>query len=87
MVNGIPPSMVPYRSYQDYQGYPANAVGATQMTKDIASYCYDTQKPNISKTYSYLTSDTNPSYTWPVIGVVVSALSLLTVAAMKKGKP
>lgn len=87
MVKGIPPSMMPYRVYQDYQGYPANAVGATQMTKDIASYCYDTQKPNISKTFSYLTDDSKPSYTWPIIGTVVSAISLIALTAMKKGRP
>lgn len=76
MVNGLP-SNVPYA------GYPGNAIGATPVTKDIASYCYDTQRPNIAKTYDYLTTQEKPSYTWPIIGAVVSALSLLTVAAMK----
>ncbi len=66
-----------------YVGYPANAVGATPVTKDIASYCYDTQKPHISETYGYLTSNQKQNYTWPIIGTVVSALSLLTVTAMK----
>ncbi len=82
MVNGLNSSRVPY------QGYPNNATGATQVTKDIASYCYDTQKTNISKTYGYLTSDDKPSYTWPVIGAIVSFASLITVAALKRrGKP
>lgn len=76
MVNGLP-SNIPYA------GYPANAVGATPVTKDIASYCYDTQRPNISKTYGYLTSQDKTSCTWPVIGAVVSALSLLAVTAMR----
>ncbi len=80
MVNGIS-SNIPY------VGYPANATGATPVTKDIASYCYDTQRPNISETYGYLTSDNKQNYTWPVIGAVVSALSLITVAAMKFRKP
>ncbi len=79
MVNGI-------SSFVPYQGYPANATGATPVTKDIASYCYDTQRPNISKTYTYLTTEDKPNYTWPVIGAVVSALSLLTVAGLKLKK-
>lgn len=70
-------------SFVPYQNYPYNATGATPVTKDIASYCYDTQRPDIAKTYGYLTSDQKPSYTWPVIGAVVSAISLLTVAALK----
>ena len=77
MVNGIPSSNIPYA------GFPYNATGATPVTKDIASYCYDTQRPYISQTYGYLTSDNKQNYTWPVVGAVVSALSLLTVAAMK----
>ena len=77
MVNGINSSYVPY------SGYPANATGATQVTKDIASYCYDTQKNNISKTYGYLTSDEKPNYTWPIVGVAVSALSLLAMKFIK----
>lgn len=79
MVNGIS-SNIPYA------GYPANAAGATRVTKDIASYCYDTQRPYIAETYGYLTSKDKTSYTWPVIGAVVSAVSLLTVAAMKLRK-
>ena len=42
-------------SFVPYQNYPYNATGATPVTKDIASYCYDTQRPDISKTYGYLT--------------------------------
>ena len=45
MVNGISPNI-------PYSGYPANATGATPVTRDIASYCYDTQKNNISKDYT-----------------------------------
>lgn len=78
MVQGVTSSLVPY------QGFPANAVGATKVTKDIASYCYDTQKNNISKTYGYLTTEDNPSYKWPVIGAVVSALSLIAVKCIKR---
>ncbi len=77
MVQGVYSSQIPY------QGYPANAVGATKVTKDIASYCYDTQKNNISKTYGYLTSDEKPNYTWPIVGVAVSALSLLAMKFIK----
>ncbi len=73
MVNGISSSQVPY------QGYPANAVGATRVTKDIASYCYDTQRTNIGKTYAYLTTEEKHNYTWPVVGLVTSFLSLLAV--------
>lgn len=78
MVQGMNSSYIPY------QGYPSNAVGATKVTKDIASYCYDTQKNNISQTYSYLTTNDNPSYKWPVIGTVVSLLSLIAVRCMSK---
>ena len=79
MVNGINSSYVPY------SGYPANATGATQVTKDIASYCYDTQRPKIAETYGYLTSNEKPDYTWPVIGTVVSALSLIAVRFIRRG--
>ena len=81
MVNGLSPSNIPY------QGFPANAVGATHVTKDIASYCYDTQRTNIAKTYHHLTSEDKQSYTWPIIGAVVSFLSLLAVTSIKRGKP
>lgn len=77
MVNGIP-SNIPYN------GYPANATGATPVTKDIGSYCYDTQRPYIAKNYSYLTTEDKPSYTWPIVGTVVSFLSLLALRAIKK---
>lgn len=80
MANGIS-SRIPY------QGYPHNAVGATPMTKDIASYCYDTQRNSIEDTYVSLASKDKPSYTWPIIGAVVSFASLLTVAAIKRGRP
>lgn len=66
-----------------YPNYPYNAVGATPTTKDIASTCYDAQRPYVAKTYEYLTTEHKPSYTWPVIGTIVSTISLLTVAAMK----
>ena len=77
MVHGVYASQIPY------QGYPSNAVGATKVTKDIASYCFDTQRNEISKTYGYLTSDEKPSYKWPVVVVVVSALSLLAMKFIK----
>ncbi len=77
MVIGVYSSQIPY------QGFPSNAVGATKVTKDIASYCYDTQKNNISKTYTYLTTDDTPSYKWPVIGTVVSLLSLAALRYIK----
>ncbi len=73
MVNGISSSYVPYA------GFPANATGATPVTKDIASYCYDTQRPSISKTYGYLTTEEKENYTWPVVGTIVSALALMAV--------
>ena len=79
MVNGINSSYVPY------SGYPANATGATQVTKDIASYCYDTQRPAIAETYEYLTTDHKPDYKWPVIGSIVGALSLVAVRLIKRG--
>lgn len=81
MVNGISSSYVPY------SGYPNNATGATPVTKDIASYCYDTQRPSIAKTYDYLTSDNKQNLTWPIVGVVTSFLSLLAVSALKHGRP
>lgn len=81
MVNGISSSYVPY------SGYPHNATGATPVTKDIASYCYDTQRPSIAKTYDYLTSENKTSLKWPIVGVVTSFLSLLAVAAIKRGRP
>ena len=61
MVNGLSPSNIPY------QGFPANAVGATP--------------------YHHLTSEDKQSYTWPIIGAVVSFLSLLAVTSIKRGKP
>jgi len=67
-----------------YAGYPYNATGATPVTKDIASYCFDTQRPYIQKTTDYLTSENNQSYKWPIIGTIVSAISLLAVAAIKR---
>lgn len=78
MVNGMSPSNIPY------QGFPYNAVGATPVTKDIASYSYDTQRPNIAKTYGYLTTEDKPKYTWPVIGLVVSTLSLAALKYIKR---
>ena len=72
-----------YSSQIPYQGYPSNAVGATKVTKDIASYCFDTQKNNISKTYSYLTTEEKPNYKWPIMGLAVSALSLLAMKYIK----
>lgn len=77
MVQGYSPSTVPY------QGYPHNAVGATQVTKDIASYSYDTQRPNIAKTYGYLTTEDKPKYLWPSIGLAVSFLSMLALKFIK----
>ncbi len=77
MIQSVYPSQIPY------QGYPANAVGATKVTKDIASYCFDTQKNDISKTYAFLTTDEKPNYTWPVLGLVVSALSLIAIRFLK----
>ena len=77
MVIGVYSSQIPY------QGFPSNAVGAKKVTKDIASYCYDTQRNNISKTYTYLTTDDTPSYKWPVIGTVVSLLSLAALRYIK----
>lgn len=77
MVQGVSSSYIPY------QGFPHNAVGANNVTKDIASYCYDTQKTNIGKTYSFLTTDDTPSYKWPIIGVVTSLLSLIALKYIK----
>ena len=79
MVNGISSTYIPY------SGYPANATGATQVTKDIASYCYDTQRPSISETYGYLTSDHKPDYKWPAIGAAVSLIGLLAARFIKRG--
>ena len=77
MVQGIYSSQIPY------QGYPSNAVGTTKVTKDIASYCFDTQKNNISKTYTFLTTEEKPNYTWPIVGLAVSALSLLALKRIR----
>lgn len=74
-------------SYLPYAGYPHNAVGANNTTKDIASYCYDTQRNAIAKNYAYITSDDKQNLTWPIVGVVTSFLSLLAVGALKKGRP
>ena len=67
-----------------YAGYPYNATGATPVTKDIASYCYDTQRPYIQKTTNFLTTEDKTSYKWPLIGAIVSALSLIAVTAIKR---
>ncbi len=80
MVNGISSPHIPYN------GYPGNAIGETQVTKDIASTCFDAQRPYIAKTYEFLTTEEKPSYTLPVIGAVVSFLSLIGVAALKLRK-
>lgn len=77
MFNGIS-SRVPYANY------PYNAVGATPVTKDIASTCFDTQRPHIQQTMDYLCDNSRPSYTWPIIGALVSAISFITVCAIKK---
>lgn len=81
MVNGLSPSNIPY------QGFPANAVGATPVTKDIASYCYDTQRTNIAKTYHHLTSEDKQSYTWPIIGAVVSFYHCLPLHQSNAANP
>ena len=73
-----------YASQIPYQGYPTNAVGATKVTKDIASYCYDTQRNNIAKTFGHLTSEEKPDYTWPIVGAAVSAISLLALKFIKR---
>lgn len=70
-----------------YTGYPHNAVGANNTTKDLASYCYDTQRPAISENYAYLTTDNKQNLTWPIVGSVVSFLSLLAIGAIKRGRP
>lgn len=80
MVNGINSSQLPYA------GYPANAVGATPVTRDIASYCYDTQRPHVAKTYGYLTGEHKESYTWPVIGLISSLVALGIVNTIKRGR-
>lgn len=80
MVNGINASQIPYG------GYPSNAVGATGMTKDIASYSYDTQRPAIARNYAYLTSDNKQDLTWPIVGVVTSFLSLVAVGLLKRSR-
>ena len=77
-------SMNGVSSFTPYAGYPYNATGATPVTKDIGSHCFDTQRPNIEKTNAYLMSDNKQNYTWPIIGTAVSALSLLTVIALKR---
>jgi len=74
-------------SYLPYAGYPPNASGANNMTKDIASYCYDTQRQAIGETFTYLTSDNKQNLTWPIVGTIVSFLSLLAVGALKRGRP
>lgn len=77
MVNGVSSSI-------PYQGYPHNCTGATPVTKDIASYCYDTQRPSIADTFAHLTTKDKPSYTLPIIGCVASFLSILGVKALLK---
>ena len=70
-----------------YAGYPHNAVGANNTTKDSASYCYDTQRPAIAENYTYLTSDNKQNLTWPIVGTIVSFLSLLIIGKLKGGRP
>lgn len=74
-------------SYHPYAGYPNNAVGANNTTKDIASYCYDTQRNAIARSYEFITSDSKQSLTWPIVGTLVSFLSLIAVGIIKKGRP
>ena len=67
--------------------YPANCTGACRVTKDIAQYNYDTQRNDIARSIERANSEKKSSYTWPVIGVVVSALATIIVARVRKGKP
>ena len=64
--------------------YPANCVGAARVTQDIARYNYDTQRKDIARSIERANSDKTPSYAWPIIGVVVSALATLIVSKIKK---
>jgi len=73
-------------SYLPIAGYPPNATGACEMTKNNASYCYDTQRNAINKTYTHLTSEQKPNLTWPIVGAVTSMLSLIAVSAIKRGR-
>lgn len=54
--------------------YPPNIKGAAKMTEVIAKENYDSQIYN---------RENQPSYTWPVIGTIVSALTLLTIKFLK----
>lgn len=54
--------------------YPPNTKGAAKMTEVIARENYDSQIYN---------RENQPSYTWPVIGTIVSALTLIAVKFMK----
>ena len=70
-------------SYIPDAGYPANCVGATNVTKNIAKSHYDTQRPQIAKSDAQIYNPPKPDYTWPVIGLVVSAIATAIVSKMK----
>lgn len=73
-------------SHLPYAGYPPNAVGANNTTKDLSSYCYDTQRNAIAKSYTYSVTENKQDLTWPVVGSIVSFLSLLAIGYIKRGK-
>lgn len=66
--------------------YPANCTGACPVTRDIARYNYDTQRGDIARSIERAQSEKNPSYTWPVIGLAVSAVATIIVSRLRKGK-
>lgn len=74
-------TMIP--SYMPDAGYPSNCVGATNVTKDIAKAHYDTQRPQIAKSLERTYNPPKSDYTWPIIGLVVSAVATAIVSRMR----
>ncbi|HIU85838.1 TPA: hypothetical protein IAD52_02565 [Candidatus Spyradomonas excrementavium] len=66
--------------------YPANCTGACPVTKDIARYNYDTQRADIARSIERAHTEKKAGYTWPVIGLAVSAVATIIVSRLKKGK-
>lgn len=68
-------------------GYPPNTVGATPMTKIIAEDAYDTMRPEIARAIEKRENPSKPSYTWPLIGLLVSAVAMIVVNRAKFKPP
>lgn len=68
-------------------GYPPNAVGANTMTKEIAQNYYDSQRPRLLEVAEERNNPSKPSYTWPLIGLAVSAIATAVVCRLPKIRP